>query len=65
MKKYRVIIMSIIAMGIILIGTSNPLSTINKTTGLISRGIKNEKINDNNKYLIFIYYFLINLSYLN
>ena len=54
MKKYRVIIMSIIAMGIILIGTSNPLSTINKTTGLISRGIKNEKINDNNKYLIFI-----------
>ena len=54
MKKYRVIIMSIIAIGIILIGTSNPLSTINKTTGLISRGIKNEKINDNNKYLIFI-----------
>ena len=54
MKKYRVIIMSIIAMGIILIGTSNPLSTINKTTGLISRCIKNEKINDNNKYLIFI-----------
>ncbi|MDU2197787.1 MAG: N-acetylmuramoyl-L-alanine amidase [Peptostreptococcaceae bacterium] len=39
MKKYRLIIMVIIAMGIILIGTSDPLTSFYKTTGLISNGI--------------------------
>ena len=58
MKKYRIIIMSIIVMGIILIGTSNHVLNIYKTTGLISRGIIKENIdeknNDNSKYLICI-----------
>jgi len=58
MKKYRIIIMSIIVMGIILIGTSNHVFNIYKTTGLISRGIikenTDEKNNDNSKYLICI-----------
>ncbi|SCI02278.1 N-acetylmuramoyl-L-alanine amidase family protein [Romboutsia sp. 1001713B170207_170306_H8] len=43
MKKYRVIIMAIIAMGIILIGTSDPLNSLYKATGLISKGIDNDK----------------------
>ena len=51
MKKYRVIIMAIIAMGIILIGTSDPLTSFYKTTGLIINGmnkdLKDEKSNSN------------------
>lgn len=43
MKKYRLIIMVIIAMGIILIGTSDPLTSFYKTTGLISNGINKDR----------------------
>ena len=46
MKKYRIIIMSIIVMGIILIGTSNHVFNIYKTTGLISRGIIKENTDE-------------------
>lgn len=50
MKKYRLMIMIIIAMGIILIGTSDPLTNFYKTTGLISKGInENRNIEDDNK----------------
>ena len=49
MKKYRLVIMIIIAMGIILIGTSDPLTSLYKTTGLISKGInENRNIEDDN-----------------
>ncbi|MGL5330814.1 MAG: N-acetylmuramoyl-L-alanine amidase family protein [Peptostreptococcaceae bacterium] len=58
MKKYRVIIMAIIAMGIILIGTSDPLGNLYKTTGLVAKGIDKTKIynssEENKKYLICI-----------
>lgn len=43
MKKYRLIIMAIIAMGIILIGTSDPLTNFYKTAGLISNGINDNR----------------------
>ncbi|MCC0686787.1 MULTISPECIES: N-acetylmuramoyl-L-alanine amidase [unclassified Clostridioides] len=44
MKKYRLLVTCIIAMGIIIIGTSNPVSNFYKTTNLISSGnITNEK----------------------
>lgn len=43
MKKYRLIIMAIIAMGIILIGTSDPLTSFYKTAGLISNGINDNR----------------------
>ena len=56
MKKYRLLVTCIIAMGIIIIGTSNPVSNFYKTTNLISSGnITNEKAdkdensNKNNK----------------
>ena len=46
MKKYRLLVTCIIAMGIIIIGTSNPVSNFYKTTNLISSGnITNEKAN--------------------
>lgn len=40
MKKYRLLVTVIIAMGIILIGTSNPITNLYKSTNLINRGIK-------------------------
>lgn len=43
MKKYRLIIMAIIAMGIILIGTSDPLTSFYKTAGFISNGINDDR----------------------
>ncbi|MGL4912764.1 MAG: N-acetylmuramoyl-L-alanine amidase family protein [Romboutsia sp.] len=39
MKKYRLLVTTIIAMGIILIGTSNPITNLYKSTNLISKGI--------------------------
>ena len=48
MKNYRVILMVIIAMGIILLGTSDPLSNFYKSTGFISKNIDDNK-NDNTK----------------
>lgn len=60
MKKYRVLITIIIAMGIILIGQSNPINNIYKTTGLISKGInqseglEKDKKETEKKYLICI-----------
>ena len=43
MKKYRLLVTCIIAMGIIIIGTSNPVSNFYKTTNLISSGNKSNK----------------------
>lgn len=39
MKNYRLIVTAIIAIGIILIGTSNPLNNFYKSTGLIIKGL--------------------------
>ncbi|MGL5347814.1 MAG: N-acetylmuramoyl-L-alanine amidase [Peptostreptococcaceae bacterium] len=39
MKKYRLLVTVIIAMGIILIGTSNPITNFYKSTNLINRGL--------------------------
>ncbi|MDB0438732.1 N-acetylmuramoyl-L-alanine amidase [Clostridioides difficile] len=53
MKKYRLLVTCIIAMGIIIIGTSNPVTNFYKTTNLINSGTtKNEKTDkdkDSNK----------------
>lgn len=49
-KKYRLLVTVIIAMGIILIGISNPVTNLYKSTNLINKGIsqKDDK-NKNNK----------------
>ncbi|MEG1310843.1 MAG: N-acetylmuramoyl-L-alanine amidase [Romboutsia sp.] len=50
MKKYRVLVTVIIAMGIILIGQSNPINNFYKSTSLISKGInQGEDIKKDNK----------------
>ncbi|MGL5695251.1 MAG: N-acetylmuramoyl-L-alanine amidase [Peptostreptococcaceae bacterium] len=49
MKKYRLIIMSIIAMGVILIGTSDPLTNFYKNTGLIIKGVDEDKNSNEEK----------------
>lgn len=58
MKKYRVLVTIIIAMGIILIGQSNPINNFYKSTSLISKGInQDEEVKEDNKekrYLICI-----------
>ncbi|MGL5313049.1 MAG: N-acetylmuramoyl-L-alanine amidase [Peptostreptococcaceae bacterium] len=63
MKKYRLLVTVIIAMGIILIGTSNPLTNLYKSTNLINKGINpeskeevvgKEKIEEDKKFLICI-----------
>ena len=49
MKKYRLLVTVIIAMGIILIGTLNPITNFHKSTNLISKGIiqKDDKEKNN------------------
>ena len=42
MKKYRLLATAIIAIGIIVIGTSDPIKSIYKSTNLISLGINSE-----------------------
>lgn len=62
MKNYRLIVTAIIAIGIILIGTSNPLSNFYKSTNFIIKGINedsedkdaNNKLDKEEKYLICI-----------
>lgn len=60
MKKYRLLVTTIIAIGIIIIGTSNPISNLYKSTNLISKGIqqKDNKNQDNKtnekNFLIYI-----------
>lgn len=62
MKKYRLIVTMIIAIGVILIGTSNPISNMYKTTNFISRfklddnkkENNNDKKSENEKYTICI-----------
>ena len=58
MKKYRLLVTAIIAMGVILIGTSNPITNLYKSTNLISKGITQrddkEKIKKEEKPLICI-----------
>ena len=57
MKKYRLLVTVIIAMGIILIGTSNPITNIYKSSSFINRGINpesKEKIEKDKKFLICI-----------
>ncbi|MBO3444993.1 N-acetylmuramoyl-L-alanine amidase [Clostridium sp. CCUG 7971] len=50
MKKYRVLVTIIIAMGIILIGQSNPINKFYKSTSLISKGInQGEEVKEDNK----------------
>lgn len=50
MKKYRLLITIIIAMGIILIGQSNPINNFYKSTSLISKGIKqNDEVKKDDK----------------
>ncbi|MEF9990974.1 MAG: N-acetylmuramoyl-L-alanine amidase [Romboutsia sp.] len=47
MKNYRLIVTAIIAIGIILIGTSNPATNFYKTTNLIGNGInQNQDLKD-------------------
>ncbi len=48
MKKYRLLVTIIIAMGIIIIGTANPITNLYKSTNLINKGI-NPKAQPNNK----------------
>ncbi|MGL6107911.1 N-acetylmuramoyl-L-alanine amidase [Romboutsia sp.] len=55
MKKYRLLVTVIIAMGIILIGTSNPLTNFYKGTNLINKPInKKEDTNKQKEFLICI-----------
>ncbi len=61
MKKYRLIVTLIIAVGVILIGTSNPITNFYKTTSLINRSKleddkdrKDELKSENGKYTICI-----------
>lgn len=63
MKKYRLLVTVIIAMGIILIGTSNPITNFYKSTNLINKGLNpeskeetgtKEKSSKDKKYLICI-----------
>lgn len=56
MKKYRVIVTALIAIGILIIGSSNPVVNLYKSTNLISKGIidnkdKDGKNNDNESKL--------------
>lgn len=48
MKKYRLLVTIIIAMGIIIIGTTNPITNLYKSTNLINKGI-NPKAQPNNE----------------
>jgi N-acetylmuramoyl-L-alanine amidase len=48
MKKYRLLVTIIIAMGIIIIGTTNPITNLYKGTNLINKGI-NPKAQPNNQ----------------
>ena len=48
MKKYKLIVTMIIAVGVILIGTSNPISNIYKSTNFISK-FKLDKDNKDKK----------------
>jgi N-acetylmuramoyl-L-alanine amidase len=45
MKKYRLLVTIIIAMGIILIGTANPVTNIYKSTNLINKAVSKNKNN--------------------
>lgn len=49
MKKYKVIVTMIIAIGVILIGTSNPVSNMYKTTNFINRFKLDNKSEDKDK----------------
>ncbi|GAA0863440.1 N-acetylmuramoyl-L-alanine amidase [Paraclostridium tenue] len=51
MKKYKFLVVGIIAIGIIFIGTSNPLMNLYKSTNFIR---KENKENENKKYIICI-----------
>lgn len=48
MKKYRLLVTVIIAMGVILIGTSTPLSNLYKSTGYINNQINNNREDNKN-----------------
>lgn len=53
MKNYKLIVTAIIAIGIILIGTSNPITNFYKSTSLIGKGIyenKDQKEEKNKNY---------------
>lgn len=60
MKKYRLLVAVIIAMGIIAIGTSDPIKNLYKSTNVINLGINNENKEEaesakkDNKFLICI-----------
>lgn len=49
MKKYRLLVTIIIAMGIILIGTTNPVTNLYKSTNLINRAVNKNKNNTEEK----------------
>ena len=53
MKKYKLLVVGIIAIGIIFIGTSNPLMNLYKSTNFISKENKEDE-NKNKKYIICI-----------
>jgi N-acetylmuramoyl-L-alanine amidase len=57
MKRYRLLVLTIIAIGIIFIGTSNPLMNLYKSTNFINKDKKEEQktdINKNKDYIICI-----------
>ena len=53
MKKYKLIVTMIIAVGVILIGTSNPISNIYKSTNFISKfKLDNDNKDNNTNYQV-------------
>ena len=52
MKKYKVLVAAIITMGIILIGKSQPINNLYKSTGFLNKGInQNEEVKTDNNEL--------------
>lgn len=49
MKRYKILVTFIIAIGLLLIGTSDPIRNIRKSTGFINKGYKANLQTDDNK----------------